>query len=255
MLVLLTEIAIQATIQEYQVNYFFLGSLSLGGILPIIYILAFLHIAKKRSWYLFILSMLTIAVSLATLLRSSHFNPNIEMLLNANHSIPECGRRDPTMFCTLPSTRSRVFSITSMDLGVSSSLGPILVISTVVLGILLMDQVRLHRLPTIQTFLKRSLRSITQSHKNELSDTMKVRRTIFFTFLWMFYLLFWALYIALFAKYFRILLDNRGRVPKQWTFGQIVAITVWIPALFEYGYLEARKSLPRVFFGDVTQLP
>ena len=238
----LTDLVIQATIQEYQVNYFFLGSLSLGGILPIIYILAFLQITGKRSWYPFILSILTIAVSLATLFRSSHFDPDIEGLLNTNHTIPGCGGRDPTVLCSLENPK--FFSIKKMDLDNPFNLGPTIVISLAVLCLLFVDQVRFHRLPAIQTFLKRHLRPITQPRNTGLSDRMTVRRTIFFMLLWMSYLLFWGLYITLFIQHFRILLVNGHRVPKQWTFGQIVAITVWIPVLFDYGYLEARESLP-----------
>lgn len=241
----------KVNIQEYQLNYSFLGSLSLGGILPIIYTLTFLQISGKRSWYPFILSVLTVALSLATLFRTLYVKPNTEMLLSGDHSIPGCGRRDPSTFCG--SRFSMTFSVTDMDPIDDASVGPTLVISLLVLCLLFLDQVRFHRLPAIQKFLTSHLRSITQPDHTGLSDSMKARRILFYTLLWIVYVTFWILYVFLFAKYFYLLWDNRQVVPTRWAFGQIVAITVWVPVLFEYGYLEACESLSQVC-GGVTRL-
>ena len=237
----------EGNIQEYQLDYLFLGSTSLGGILPIIYTLAFLQISGKRSWYPFVLSVLTIALSLATLFRTLYVKPYTEVLLSLDHSIPGCGRMDPSTFCGFGS--SIASSVTDMNPIDGSSIGPTLVISLLVLCLLFLDQVRFHRLPAIQKFLTSHLRSITQPDRTGLSDSMKARRILFYTLLWIVYVTFWILYVFLFAKYFYLLWVDHQIIPTRWAFGQIVAITVWVPVLFEYGYLEACKFLPQVSGG------
>lgn len=43
-------------------------------------------------------------------------------------------------------------------------------------------------------------------------------------------------------------LSNSGFVAPNWAFGQIVAVTIWIPCLIEYLYLEIRKqALPKAY--------
>ena len=137
------------------------------------------------------------------------------------------------------------FSITDMRLGSYNGAGATLVVSLIVFGILFLDQVRVHRLPAIQKFLSTNLRSITQSNSAQLSGRMKTGRRIFYIFLWILYLGFWGLYLFLFLKYFYMLSGWISNTTT-WTFGQIVAITVWAPSVFEYGYLEARKSRSQV---------
>lgn len=240
MVTLLTHIVLIANLQEYHLNYIFLGIVSLGGILPIIYTLAFLQIAGKRSWYLFTLSVLTISLSVATLYRASYFHPNIEGLLSTEHFISGCGIRDPSMFCSVPG--SRPFSVEDMSI---VGAGTTLLISLLILGVLFLDQVRVHRLSAIQRYLTQHLRSISQPGSVRSSNTSKTHRILFYMSTWSLYLGLWLLYIYLFVLYFMFLsmVQNVGFWnTTKWTFGQIVAITVWVPALFEYGYLEARKS-------------
>lgn len=231
----------EANIQEYRLNYNFLSVVSLGGILPIIYTLAFLHIAKKRSWYIFTLTFLAIAVSVATLIRTSNFsNPNMDELLEKEHSIPNCGIRDPTVFCSYE--LSWDFSIKNMALGPYPGAGATLVISLLVFGLLCLDQIRIHRLPAIQRILTQRIWLSRQPDYAELNHQKRSLRIPFQVLLWVLYLAVWALYVSVFAAYFSLL----GLMPMStaWTFGQIVAITVWVPVLFEYGYYEVCKCFP-----------
>lgn len=240
MVTLLTHFILIANLQEYQFNYSSLGIVSLGGILPLIYTLAVLQIAGKRSWYLFTLSVLTIAVSVAILCRTSYFHPNVEVLLDIEHSISGCGIRDPSMFCSIPGSSD----LSVKDMSIEGA-GTTLLISLLILAVLFLDQVRIHRLQAFQGFLTKHLRYISQPESMGHSDTSKAHTRLFYTFLWTLYLGLWGLYIYLFYLYFSYLLmiqSASSSTPSEWTFGQIVAITVWAPALFEYGYLEARKS-------------
>jgi uncharacterized membrane protein (DUF485 family) len=229
---------VEANIQEYRLNYNFLSVVSLGGILPIIYTLAFLHIAKKRSWYIFTLTLLAIAVSVATLVRTSNFNnPNMDELLNKEHSIPNCGIRDPTMFCSYEISWD--FSIKNMALGPYPGAGATLVISLLVFGLLCLDQIRIHRLPAFQRILTQCTWLSREPDYAELNHQKKGRRRPFQVLLWVLYFAVWALYIFVFAAYFSLL--RLMPMSTAWTFGQIVAITVWVPVLFEYGNLEVCK--------------
>ena len=126
-----------------------------------------------------------------------------------------------------------------MNLVSPEGAGATLVIASTILGFLFVDQIRLHRMPAIQRFLTNHLRSITQQGYAGLSARNHFFKRIFHSSLFLTYITFWGLYILLFAKYFFLL--QRLHPTPSWTFGQIVAITVWAPALFEYGNLEIRE--------------
>ena len=58
------------------------------------------------------------------------------------------------------------------------------------------------------------------------------------------YLVFFGLYIHWFVIFIQDLgwFAYHGVDPSQWSFGQIVAISVWAEPLCEYCHLELRKS-------------
>ncbi len=177
-------------------------------------------------------------MSITTLFRTSYSARNIGDLIDRVHSIPSCGIRDPGIFCNVKA--GFPFSVSNMALAPYAGAGTTLVITMLIFGLLCLDQARVHRLPAIQKFLRKRLRLIARPDYAQLSPVKKARRLALYLFLWILYITVWGLYIYVFATYFMIL--KSWPTMTTWTFGQIVAITVWVPVLFEYGNLEVCKS-------------
>ena len=86
----------------------------------------------------------------------------------------------------------------------------------------------------------------------ELSEagTLKVRNDWQAIAVQIFYLAAWAFYFfcfSVFMKDLRLFLDQ-GMINFDWSFGQIVGITVWAEPLVEYAYLEISECPAMYFF-------
>ena len=95
------------SLQQLYNNYVFIKAISISGYLPITLILFVLHTVDMVSWYLIILSVLTVAVSVATLVDIGNFAPtqaDMDYLSQqaAASGTPECGNRDLLVYCLNP---------------------------------------------------------------------------------------------------------------------------------------------------------
>ena len=236
------------TLQGLFNNYSLIGSISISGLLPITFTLLTLQTAGVRSWYLIILSVCTVAVSAATLLGIGSFEvspADLQKLASPPPSkFPECGIVDPTTFCLELPNHSTVLSSINLEQGGVG--GSSLLLSLTVLALLILDRLRSQLFHGYKCLARVYLRVVENliEKVNEQSDHKK--RAWTFETLQRFLRLLteclfatvWITYIVIFIYYLKSL-TNPGNgatiVPvKVWTFGQIVAITVWAVPLFEF---------------------
>ena len=92
------------SLQQLYNNYILIRSISIGGYLPVTLTLLGLHIVEMVSWYLLILSTLTVGVSVVTLIDLGKFSPSrsdLDAIASvASDANPEnCGGRNLTVYC------------------------------------------------------------------------------------------------------------------------------------------------------------
>lgn len=247
------------TLKELFINYNFIGSISISGLLPITFTLLSLHTVGMHSWYLLILSTLTVAMSAITLFSIGDFNvspPDLERITTATTRIFSlCGSRDPTTYCLdLADGSAR---LTSMDLGHGAVGGNSLFFSVVILGLLILDSFGLQDSPRYKRFMTWNLHNIQlalrmkeDNHGRSILPAptptdIEFSHKVLNIFKECLYAMIWTWYVVLFV-YFLKSLNHPGNgvtvTPiKEWTFGQIVAITVWAVPLFEFAKLLSRK--------------
>ncbi len=211
-------------------TYEFIRITSIHGSLPITFALLCLRRAGIRSWYLFTLSACAVTLSAATYGSVNKFEQKINMDPKA-FSLPSttaplietCGGLNPSAWCD----NSQDFALVNIS---TTGLGS-LISSGFVLGLMLLDQYGFADLPFIQNFLNRfaglSSRRIT-----------RVLPEVVFFLIWCNYLI-WFVFGCINLVSFM----QAGAIDKStWGFGQIVAVTIWVPCLFEYFHLEIRES-------------
>ena len=92
-------------LQQLYNNYKLIRSISISGYLPVTLTLLGLHIVAMVSWYLLILSTLTVGVSIVTLIDLGKFSPRrsdlnaIASAASNDESLKNCGGMDLTVYC------------------------------------------------------------------------------------------------------------------------------------------------------------
>ena len=92
------------SLQQLYNNYILIRSMSISGYLPVTLTLLGLHIVAMVSWYLLILSTLTVGVSVVTLIDLGRFSPTRSDLdaiasIASDESLEKCGGRNLTVYC------------------------------------------------------------------------------------------------------------------------------------------------------------
>ena len=130
------------------INYRLIGTISLNGILPITTILLCLHTMQMHSWYLLIISMCTILLSIITRSKSERFmySPKDIARIQAttNTAYPQCGNKDGSRFC-LAAGLDRTRSISNLFGGDGH-----VIFALILLGLLILDHIRFQELLVIQ---------------------------------------------------------------------------------------------------------
>lgn len=105
------------SLQQIYNSWIFLRVVAVNGFLPTTFTLANLHLVGMLSWYLILLSGLTVALSIATLAVVGKFNPSQDEMNNlfkiaASGGPAECDGMNPGVFCYAPmdSYQSRTYS-------------------------------------------------------------------------------------------------------------------------------------------------
>lgn len=86
------------SLQEIYDNYELLGRIAISGFLPITFTLLCLHSAGMRSWYLLILSTITVIISEFTIRASRMFDPK-KASITSQPTFSECGDTNPGEKC------------------------------------------------------------------------------------------------------------------------------------------------------------
>ncbi|KAK0514430.1 hypothetical protein JMJ35_003047 [Cladonia borealis] len=207
-------------------NYVLIRSISLGGILPVSFMLLTLHSVGVRSWFLLTLSSFTVVLSMATLFTTGSFKPSQAELMKLRNefsgSFPACGSKDPSNYCL----QTNHITITSMDIRSGSVGGPILVFTFIILALIFLDYFGLKILsgaPPHPTNPQAQPSSSLRFGKAPLDAS----HCLYFI-IWSCYFVFWAYYLR------SLKLGASAGIVEIWAFGQIVAITIWAQPLFEY---------------------
>ena len=277
------------SLEEIYNDYTFFIKLSTGGFLPIAFMLFELRTVHSRSWYVFLLSACTVAVSSVTLYKARNVIPAPKF---PGAQYPNCASLSPVAYCLGDMKSLGYYQARS-----SSGAKPALIYSLIILGGLFIDQAGLLRRSSIQrlwtlvtqTEWRRAKRTVVgrfpdcggfkhnrfsnsrffnnRLFKNQLFSSRFFNKQLFKNryFNWIGLhswrdwrdvskvLLHWGITIG-FLFYFVVYLQTLGSVNdpvqgiptnfSEWSFGQIVAITVWAGPLLQYLYLEIRKFQP-----------
>ncbi|KAL8671677.1 MAG: hypothetical protein Q9168_003825 [Polycauliona sp. 1 TL-2023] len=246
------------TLQQLSNSYSAITLVAICGYLPVVFTLLNLHGAGQDSWYVIALSTVTVVIAGVTAFTTKRFVPSpndLADLRNVTGSWLSCGKRNPTTFCLSNDTVDPF----SFGGGVKHTF----IFCIIVLGFLVLDKLRtsLHlslakattqttRSPhhiktaspkqrTVSGFSTLSRLSVVQTYYGSLNmETKKIISNVVYGCIWMLFLFFYGRCIFLLSKWIN---GQSGVIgPSTWSFGQIVGITVWVPSLIQYLYLETR---------------
>ncbi len=242
------------TLQGLFNNYTLVGSVSISGFVPVTFTLLALHHAEIRSWYLLLLSNCALVLSAVTLFSVGGFaisRADMQRLNEANAAgrYPECGYKDPTAFCLdrgYYNDSPFDANLTSMNFSYGSIGGPALLFTCIILSLINLDYLGLQRTSKYEGFvrwLSRTLDTFLRAipkRKNDRSaqHLLAISKEYLYFCIWGWYLAFIGLSLAGLHS------PSNGAILSpvmSWTFGQIVAITVWAGPLFEFVKLSVRK--------------
>ena len=255
-------------LQQLSNSYSAITLVSLCGYLPIVFTLLNLHSAGKCSWYILALSTLTVAVSGATAFATRRFNlspTDLTYLQGISGSWASCGNKNPATFCLSPETID--------PFNYPGGVKDIFIFCVIILGFVFLDKCRhYHKSRRVLGLLRSGF--IAPKNKAPRPGRQVVARLSTFTkyarklssslgmtteeiISNLVYGCVWALFVVFYCKAVYLLstwINHQSGVigPTNWTFGQIVGITVWAPSLIQYLYLETRKSIDaRLYLNEV----
>ena len=145
------------SLQQLYNNWIFLKTVSLSGLLPITFTLSNLYLVDMLSWYMILLSALTVTLSVATFAAVGKFNPSESELnemvdLASSGGPPECGGNQPGRYCLDYSDFSYGNSI--------STPFRILAVCLVVMTFLICRKLEIHRIKLVQVVRQRCMASL-----------------------------------------------------------------------------------------------
>lgn len=241
---------------QAQVNFALLHGIAINGFLPVSFTLLCLWNFGRKSWYIYLLTICTFVLSVVTfaMARTAYNDPNG---VTSSGTYQDCGTINPSTVCTLGYTGYPEPWTSSNRLPFCATIG----------FLLLFDKLEVTRWSAFQRILKRlghaknDLVANLYEHVREFNknfdptgakplniDILRARFTFIVSLVtnmvYLKYLVDQLIDLSLFNSIGVIDTTN-------WGFGQIVAVTIWFPPVFEYFYLEFRKSISYLN----TQLP
>jgi len=224
------------------IQYDLMSAVSMGGMVPVTFTLLTIHIADRRSWFLLFLTSLTVVVSTTTyillLQRGSDTKAGSQIYVPLT-----CGTGDPTQYCASD------FSELKKPTFWKSPGATSMVISVITLVVLVIDHFAHIFQPSWFKLRRKTDDPWALSFGPLTPHDRRVNQTILAScyFIWT---AVCAAYIWAFTQIFRTLSISNpsstsappgGNQGPAWSFGQIVAITVWAPSVIELFYLLHRK--------------
>ena len=232
------------SLQQLYNTYVFIKVIAIGGFLPITFSLLNLHMIQMLSWYPIALSIATIVVAIATL-KSGHtsFTPiqeDFDSITSAlsQHPVESCGSQNLIPWCYAPRSDGS-FGFNGSSNG--SSADDILIFCLVTLAIILIDHFCRSDDPKQQALNGRILKKLRIDPSKALfphaGAVLRYGTPVFhFVFFWLYIYCFY-----LFGEDLNWFAANNVYDPG-WGVGQIVAVAVWLPTLFDYAWDQLRTS-------------
>ena len=238
------------SLQQLYNTYVFIKVIAIGGFLPITFSLLNLHMIQKLSWYPITLSIATIAVAIATLKSGgTSFTPTTDDFESITSKLSQdqvdwCGSQNLTPLCYY-ARRDDSFGFNASSNG--SSADDILIFCLVTLVIILIDHFCRSDDKNQQRLNRRILKKLGVDPSKALfpyaGTVLRYGTPAFhFVFFWLYIYCFY-----LFAVDLNWFAANNVYDPG-WGFGQIVAVAVWLPTLFDYAWDQIRTSSVFLFF-------
>ena len=257
------------SIDQLSLTYIFTEIIALGGLVPVTFTLFTLHLVDMCSWYLLFLSSVSIALSTATLVTISHFNPNEHTLEDlssyaSSDGPPSCNSWRPGAYCYYTSTLTP--SLFNDDAW--SAVG----FCIVVLVLLMIKQSKILTSRPAQHCLSWTSKKLAPCLPVLTVPARCIHRAIYLTrrrlghrsglvepfdpdmdypmiigriFVAMLYVLVTGLYVFGFYVFCSLLavFAQIDTLNTTWSFGQVLAIMAWAQPLCEYVHLEFSKCL------------
>ncbi|KAL8664449.1 MAG: hypothetical protein Q9202_002999 [Teloschistes flavicans] len=256
-------------LQQLSNSYSAMTLLAICGYLPVLFTLLNLHGAGKSSWYLMVLSTITVIISGVTVFTTRRFDPapvDLAHLYNITGHWASCGFHDPTTWCL----NHQTIDPFSYPGGAEHAF----IFCTILLAFLFLDKLRTSPLirkrvwnsggrlssmakPYSQRLLTQRLSSMAKPYSQRLltqrlslypvssmpsiynkftSINKQCSSNLLYGCVWVLFLFLYIRVLHLLSQWLNQSSGLRG--PQTWTFGQIVGITVWMPSLIQYLYLE-----------------
>ena len=246
--------------QQLYNTYIFIKVIAIGGYLPITFGLLTLRMLNKLSWLVLALSVASIGVAIGDLYLEKNFSPSPKDIASlADTAVqggpPSCGGNNPIAWCYnrigVSNSGTNSFRTTNSGDGADD----ILIFCLITLGLLLIEHFWNSTDPTNRKVRNAVFGSCLPGQRNDKGPrTEKSSRVVkWLPWLWRWFVpavftIFVIIYLYCFSvfvddlNWFR---DNKIYDP-EWGFGQIVAILVWAPPLFEYFWESFRGSFVHV---------
>ncbi|EME84885.1 uncharacterized protein MYCFIDRAFT_195814 [Pseudocercospora fijiensis CIRAD86] len=223
------------SLQQMRLTVDLLGDVAATAIICLTFGLYMLHAEGKRTWYVTFLSLIAILVSFATWILTCLPLRNLHQINPTGFELPACGNRSPAAFC-LDQTRSK--SITSGAVCIA-----ICMLTTI---LMMVRQLKTHPFPSPRTSIASppSLRR-TSTHATTSSRARQLlQQQTAVVYGWRLEIA--ELILASMTIVMLVQLIMNGdmiamREQVQWTFAQLIAVTIWAPSIIEYLYAAVRR--------------
>lgn len=227
-------------------NVNFLFTTATNGIVPIVFILIVVSRYGRQSWYLILLSLTVFALSTTTLALCSWWRignkGNQGQQYYTDLQITSCGSFNASQLSYSWCGTNVNYSVVGLygNVDISTEIRYLLMWAHSCLWLLYYIFRKLWTEPLLQQILPSFMTRLSHSRMLHWGKTV--------TWSWQcLSIMAWSLSFG-YQFYLYSLVFAQSAVSTKWTFGQIVAITVWAPCLVEYVNLEiSMPSLHTVF--------
>ena len=234
--------------QQLYNTYIFIKVIAIGGYLPITFGLLVLRMIDKVGWYVLGLSASSIGVAIANLYNEKIFNPSPDDLTalqtkSVQNGPSVCGDNNPIAWCFKPMGVNN-YGFKAQNSGDGAN--DILSFCLVTLALLIIEHFWNSSDKTNREVRDLIFKScVRRTEVNEESRTTKIVRWLWKYVVPVLFSLFLLIHIYCFVVFAEDLnwFNDNNIYDDAWGFGQIVAILVWAPPIFEYFWQMFRKDV------------
>ena len=240
------------SLQQLHLTANLLGDVATTGVLCVTFGLYLLHANGTTSWYTNTLSLLAVLVSVAAWIQTRLPLQNLRKPAPSEHNLPACGGRSPTTFC-LESSRHKNTIFEAISIGLCLFIMALLMIrqskrirqlsnaqnsrksSVDVEKGPAAEGLHLHRVMTITSTASKAVQLVHKAAATKVSKKVDNWREEIAEFV------FANLIIRMLVTLIKNGAMTASKQEARWTFGQLIAVTIWAPSIIEYLYGAAQK--------------